>query len=325
MLNIQRHMARLVETLVFGGFLGSLFVFSTGCETAPPVPPVPSLESDRLIPSDTAMQTAKVLVAARPYESKIPDTYNTQKNWPLVILLHGYGANGIAQDVYFGLGKEVDRLGFLYAYPDGLVDSKGKHFWNATDVCCDFDNKGVDDVAYIDAIIDDMASRYQVDKKRVYLVGHSNGGFMSHRFACDRSERVAAIVPLAGDNYKDTSRCTPKQPVAVLQVHGDKDDLVPYEGGTEAGTGRSLPSAIDCVKFWAGIGGCTLTPDTTVPNVDVDRYLPGAESTVTRFPNCKPGGGAELWTIKGGVHMPSLGQPTWADQVWSWFAAHPKP
>lgn len=308
-------------------FLLALGLVVLGCQSPQDNPPPPENlpDPEQLIPSAAAVSAAKQRVSERPYESKVPDSYHAGKNWPLVVLLHGYGANGLGQDLYFGLGKEVERLGFLYAYPDGTLDSKGKRFWNATDVCCDFDKKGIDDVAYVDAIIDDMASRYRVDKRRVFLVGHSNGGFMSHRYACDRSERIAAIVPLAGDMYKNTALCKPTKPVAVLQVHGDKDDAVPYEGGTEPQTGRSLPSALDSVKFWAGVGGCAATATAVPPNLDVDMNIAGEETKVDRFLNCQPGGAAELWTIQGGAHLPALGRPNWANQVWGFLSAHPKP
>lgn len=288
--------------------------------------PPPMVDPEQLRPSAAALMTARALVAARPYESKLPDSYDNQKNWPLVVLLHGYGANGIAQDIYFGLSRELNRLGFLLAYPDGTVDSKQKRFWNATDACCDFDHQNIDDVAYVDAIIDDLSDQYRIDRRRVFVVGHSNGGFMSHRYACERSERISAIVSLAGANYRDAaSRCKPKEPVAVLQVHGDMDSSVPYMGGTDPGTGRSVPSALDTVRFWAGIGGCSLTADTSAPDVDVDQDVMGKETAVTRFPGCAPGGAAELWTIRGGGHVPNFIRPDWANYIWAFFAAHPKP
>jgi polyhydroxybutyrate depolymerase len=70
--------------------------------------------------------------------------------------------------------------------------------------------------------------------------------------------------------------------------------------------------------------GCGATPDTSAPPLDLDRSLPGAETTVERWTSCHPGGGAELWTIQGGMHVPAL-QTTWPQLVWSWLEAHPKP
>jgi polyhydroxybutyrate depolymerase len=263
------------------------------------------------------------LIVTRPYESKAPSSYDGKTPLPLVILLHGYGASGLVQDLYFGLGELVDRFGFLYAYPDGTLDSSGKRFWNATDACCDFGNSGIDDVAYVDAVISDMSTRYNVDRRRIFLVGHSNGGFMSHRFACDRASRVAAIVSLAGANYKDASKCQPSEPVAILQVHGDKDDSVPYTGGMLGAL--SLPSAEETVAGWAKKNGCAALPDRSPAALDLETNLPGAETSVARWPSCKPGGAAELWTIVGGGHVPTFARPTWGEKVWGFLSAHPKP
>ena len=259
------------------------------------------------------------LVAARPYEAKVPSNYNPKTPTPLVVLLHGYGASGVVQDIYFGIGEVVDRLGFLYAYPDGTVNAEGKHFWNANEVCCDFGKSGVDDVAYIDAVISDMRAHYNVDPRRIYLVGHSNGAYMSHRYACDRAGTVAAIVALAGTTPKDSTRCKPSEPVAVLQVHGDMDDAVPYNGGP------AVPSAEETTQVWAMKDGCQTTADRSAPPMNLESNVPGEETAVVRYPGCRPGGAAELWTIRMGSHTPNFIRPLWAEKVWDWFATHPKP
>ena len=178
--------------------------------------------------------------------SKCPPGTTPAARSPLVVLLHGYTSDGETQANYFGLPALVDKAGFLLATPNGTRDLIGKRFWNATDGCCDFFYSGVDDVAYLDAVIDEIAARYPVDPARVFLVGHSNGAFMSHRYACDRSSRVAAIVTLAGMQWKDQSRLRPSSPVSVLHVHGRNDETIKYEGGTTPNgactPGRSRPS-----------------------------------------------------------------------------------
>ena len=133
------------------------------------------------------------LIDARPYDFQVPGNYDPSKPMPLVILLHGYSVTGFLEDAVFGLGRIADAKGFLFAYPNGTKDKGGNHFWNATDACCNFDGSTVDDVTYLDAVIDDMSARYNVDSKRVYVTGHSNGGYMAHRYACDRASRVAAM------------------------------------------------------------------------------------------------------------------------------------
>src|SRR5947209_11971209 len=178
----------------------------------------------------SSMTPTSPLVLARPYDFDQPAGYDASKPYPLIVLVHGFGANGFVQDALFGFNQLADARGVFVAHPDGTLNSGGSRFWNATDACCDEEHAGVDDVAYLNAVIDDMEFNFNIDKKRVFFVGHSNGAFMSHRMACDSAARVAAIVALAGDVWQDASKCNPSEPVAIAQVHGDADTLVPYDG-----------------------------------------------------------------------------------------------
>ena len=236
-------------------------------------------------------------MVARPYQTTIPASYKGAPT-PLVILLHGYGETGFVQDAYFGLDAVAEDKGFLLAYPDGTVDSNGEHFWNATDACCDLDHTGVDDVAYLNAVIDDMERQYNVDKKRVYFTGHSNGGFMSHRMACDAAPRIAAIASLAGAVWKDASKCNPTEPVGVVEIHGDMDMEVPYDGGPD------LPSAMQTVATWSQKNGCTGDLTDTGETMDLDFEIDGPETGVARY-TCAQGA-AELWTMHGAGHLPNF-------------------
>jgi polyhydroxybutyrate depolymerase len=259
--------------------------------------------------------TPSALVVARPYQSNAPASYKGAPT-PLVVLLHGYGQIGVTQDAYWGMTNASETHGFLLASPNGTVDSRGEHFWNATDACCDLDHTGVDDVAYVNAVIDDMARLYHVDKKRVFVTGHSNGAFMSHRLACDEASKIAAIGALAGDVWQDPSKCNPSEPVSVLQIHGDMDDEIPYGGA------GPIPSAKQSVATWAQKNGCTGDLTDTGQRLDLDKSLAGAETEVDRYACAK--GAAELWTIHGAGHLPDFRQPDWADALWAWLSAHPK-
>jgi polyhydroxybutyrate depolymerase len=262
------------------------------------------------------------LFQSRPYTAHVPPGYDAQKPTPLVVMLHGYQSDGPGHEAWFKLTPVADAHGFLYAYPDGTKDSIGLRFWNATDACCNLFGSKVDDVAYLAAVVDDMSARYSVDPKRVFFVGHSNGAFMSHRLACDLAPRIAAIVAVDGDAWKDTAKCQPEDKVAVLQIHGDNDQLVKYGGGQTIGQG-AYPSAADSVAGWARSNGCGTTPDGNLPPVDIDADIAGSETTIARYP-CPNGGAAELWTVKGGPHQPSLatGAP---ERMWGFLSAHPKP
>ena len=256
------------------------------------------------------------LVVARPYDVDIPAGIDKSKPAPLIVLLHGYGANGFVQDAYFGFAQLADARGVYVAHPDGTTDAGGSKFWNATDACCDFNHTGVDDVAYLNAVVDDMEQQFNIDKKRVFFVGHSNGAFMSHRMACDAAARIAGIVALAGDVWKDPTKCNPTEPVAVLQVHGDADSMVPYDGSTLE------PSAKQSVATWAGKNGCTGDLADTGMTLDLDSGLAGAETGIARY--ACTSGAAELWTIHGGQHLPSFILPDWGNDVFDWLMQHPK-
>ncbi|HEY8078486.1 MAG TPA: alpha/beta fold hydrolase, partial [Labilithrix sp.] len=198
-------------------------------------------------PSDAGAGPDSALVVARPYNFRVPSGYDATKPTPLVVALHGYADWGAKIDG-FGLGTIVDAKGFLYAYPNGSVDLSGNRFWNATDACCNLTFLPVDDVAYLNAVLDDIEAKYNVDPKRIFVVGHSNGGFMSHRFACDAASRVAAIASLGGAQWFDPSRCAPAAKVSVLEVHGDDDQTIHYGGGIAAAL---YPSAPTTVATWA--------------------------------------------------------------------------
>jgi len=259
----------------------------------------------------------------RPYQVLVPDSYDAETPTPLVVLLHGYSATGLVQLAYFGLEDVAQEQGLLVAYPDGTVDGMGNQFWNATDACCDFSASGIDDVAYLTAVMDDVAARYNVDPARVYMVGHSNGGFMSHRMACDRADRVAAIVSLAGATWADQAQCQPSEPVAILQVHGDDDATILYAGGEI--TGNAYPAATDTVASWAELNGCKGKIEATETRLDLDAQVDDDETRVDRFADCpSTSAEVELWTIETGSHVPSLIRPTWPETIVGFLLAHPK-
>ncbi|MBK9261911.1 MAG: prolyl oligopeptidase family serine peptidase [Polyangiaceae bacterium] len=257
----------------------------------------------------------------RPVTVHVPPGLDPAKPAPLVILLHGFGASGFVQELVFRLEPESDARGFLYAHPDGTVDADGKRFWNATDACCDFGNTMVDDAAYLAGLVKEIGEHHAVDPKRVFFTGHSNGGFMSHRLACDKPDIIAAVASLAGSTYLDPAKCTAAEPVSVLQIHGTKDDSVLYEGEAQGGVG--YPSAMETTAIWAAKNGCDAVPQEAAP-IDIDAVLDGAETLVTRHANCKPGGAAELWTMQNATHIPGMG-PNFAPTLVDWLFAHAKP
>jgi polyhydroxybutyrate depolymerase len=259
------------------------------------------------------------LVAARPYTLHVPA--QPKDPAPLVVLLHGYGVTGAVQESYLKLVPVTDAHGMLFVTADGTPNALGKRFWNATDACCAGRRTDVDDSAYLRAVIADVAARHPVDPRRVYLVGHSNGGFMSYRMACDHADVIAAIVSFEAATYNDPSRCRPTTSVAVLEIHGTGDRVIAFDGG--AITGVRYPGAQQTVETWARYDGCSLTPDDPEPvahAIEADR----PPATVTAYSyGCRGNGHTELWTQPDGFHIPALA-PMFAAQVVDFLLAHPK-
>ena len=270
-------------------------------------------------PSTTTSTT--VVSTARAYSKFIPSSYSKGTSLPLVVLLHGYGATGAMQESYMKFESVAETNKFILVYPDGTVDSSGRRFWNATDACCDFFSAVADDV-YLLSILKEMESSYSIDAKRIYFVGHSNGGFMSYRMACKYPDRVAAIASLAGASYFKTSDCGAKSSVSVLQVHGTKDETILYEGGQILGT--SYPGAVASASQWATFNQCTQNAATRSSKFDLEPNITGDETSVTAWTNCQNSSEVELWTMEGAAHIPTL-KSTFATKIWEFFAAHPKP
>ncbi len=268
----------------------------------------------------TSALAAEPLVVARPFRVVTPKVMS--KPVPLVLLLHGYGSTAVAQDAYFKLSDLVEARGFVLALPDGEVSANGRRFWNATDVCCGF-GAGGDDVAYLVAVIHDLQARFPIDAKRIFVMGHSNGGFMAHRLACEHSELIAGIVSLAGATWSDATKCQPQSPVSVLQVHGTRDATIKYEGG--ARHGGLHPGAEATLGLWAMKNECTgKALEKAGAELDLVTELPKAETQRESISGCPAGIGVELWRIRAGSHVPKFSR-AWATSALDWMMAHPKP
>jgi polyhydroxybutyrate depolymerase len=268
--------------------------------------------------SDAAMRPEPIeLGGDRPARLIVPaDEDGTPR--PLVILLHGYGSSGGGIDTYFRISRRADEFGIYVLLPDGTRENGGgDRFWNATDACCDFGHSGVDDVGYLSLLIDEARANSPIAS--VHLIGHSNGGFMAHRMACDAADRIDSIVSLAGVTFFEEADCNPSEPTRVLQIHGTADDTVLFEGSS---TGETLyPGAIETAERWASRGGCNLGAMAPGPSFDLDPSLAGEETEVDIYAaGCVPMIEVELWKIEGGGHVPAL-TSDFADRVLEWSLA----
>jgi polyhydroxybutyrate depolymerase len=271
--------------------------------------------------SDSSATVTKSL-SGRTYSVKVPATYDGTTALPLVVAMHAYGSNGAYLESYFGLDPLADQMGFFVVYPEGTVDATGRQFFSATDACCDFFGTGVDDVAFIGALLDDVESTYAIDRSRVFAVGHSNGAFMAHRLACDMSSRFAAVLSLEGDTWDDPSRCQPTDPVSVLAVHGTDDTVINPAGGdvVDGYPGRIYPPLAQTMATWANLEGCDGTTGNGAPLAVIDSEE-SQPTTPKVWNGCRAD--VELWMIQGGMHAPQL-TPAWPQAVVGFLMAHSK-
>ena len=251
----------------------------------------------------------------RPADLFLPTSYSKETPVPLLINLHGYTGESQSHSTYTFLQTAADTRGVAYIAPNGMKDSAGNRFWNATDACCNFGASKVSDVDYINSIITEISSKVSIDQSRIYLFGHSNGHFMSYRFVCSTEDVVAAIAGLAGAMDSNIDNCG-KKPINVLHMHGTSDDTILFDGGVLLG--NPYPSAEESTAQWASINSCTNPRENTI---DLLQSMQGNE-TSPRVYTCGKAS-LELWRINGGVHVPLLDQE-FALRTLDWLLTHRK-
>ena len=232
---------------------------------------------------------------------------------PLVMLLHGYTMSAESIDRFSGISGRIETDGFALIVPDGTENAVGDRFWNATPQCCDFALQQIDDVSYLSVLVAEARNHAEFD--RLYLIGYSNGGYMSYRLACEGLTGLTAIVSLAGSSFVDAEQCLYGSPISVLQIHGDADMLVPYASGD-----ARPPGAVELVTRWAERAGCDADAVVELDPIDLDGLVGGAETTVQRIrEGCVDGITVELWTMQGVGHVPRLTPAVFAERVLAWL------
>jgi polyhydroxybutyrate depolymerase len=215
---------------------------------------------------------------------------------PLVIGLHGRLGDGASQEKLTGCSQLAAREGLALVFPDGIRRS-----WADARGTTPASKDGVDDVAFLSALIDLFVAQHRVDPSRVYVMGMSNGGFMTLTTACALSNKVAAAVSVTGlMSTALVKSCRPARPIPVALVLGDADPLVPYRGGQMGGAGGVVLSGRESADFWVAANGCSDDP-TTEPIPDADPK-DGTRSSRLRWTSCRGGAEVQLVTVTGGGH-----------------------
>ena len=252
--------------------------------------------------------------AERTYSVRVPRGADSAPV-PLVIALHGRGGSGERMVHWSGLDAKADAEGFLLVAPDGTGNPRGWYTGFAP-------GGGIDDVGFIGALIDTVAGRYRVDRGRVYVAGHSNGGVLAHRIASDLSPRIAAAAVVAGaigvraGDGRTSSIEPPRAPVPILIIHGDADDVVQYDAVALSPRGSQPIPAPEAARFWARANECAvLEPqrDTTAGGRALrDRWESRCRAPVV------------FLTVLGGDHGWPRGGAALAatDVIWEFFTRH---
>ncbi len=237
----------------------------------------------------------------RTYRVHVPA--DTTNRLPLVLALHGGSWQGPKMELVSELDVTADRHGFIVVYPDAVYSPKPvERQWADGRGTTKASTDGVDDVAFLSALIDQLEKDYRIDPTRVYATGISNGGFMSYKLACDLADKIAAIAPVAATMpAAEAPTCKPSRPLAVLDIHGTADPLVPYAGGeVHGGTGGAILSVADTMKMWATIDRCDPTPGASdVPDRDPRDGIRTHRSVYT---HCQAGTDLVLYSVDGGGH-----------------------
>lgn len=234
----------------------------------------------------------------------LPTSYDGVRALPLLLSFHGGGGNADQHERTVNLRATAEKRGFVLVRPDGYdASGLGLRTWNAGNCCGGASREGVDHVAAVRAILDRVEDEWRVDSARVYATGHSNGGMMVYRLACELSDRIAAIAPnaaylvdkdLDADPPRELFRCEPSRPVAVMHMHGDADTCSPMAGGRSTGFEPALrPPVSDSIIRFVAFNQASATPRVSFQNGDVTCVThDGPKADVVL---CTARGGGHAW------------------------------
>lgn len=260
----------------------------------------------------------------RNYRVYVPALYNGSQPVPLVFNLHGYTSNAWQQEIYGDFRPIADTANFILVHPDGTVQpgTAGTQFWNIGDL-----GSSVDDVSFLETLIDTIDAQYNINRSRVYSAGMSNGGYMGYKLACE-SGQFAAIASVTGSmTLPMYTNCNPAKPLPIIEIHGTEDGTVPYNGSA---TSQGVE---DVVSFWVTENNCSPTAiQTNVPDTSASDgssaehylYTGGVDgNTVEHF---KVIGGGHTWP---GTSLTFVGVTCLdfnaSKEIWRFFSQYSNP
>lgn len=261
----------------------------------------------------------------------VPDDFEDHVPLPLVFAFHGTGVNAEYFAQFTGLAEKGSQAKFVTVFPNGTGRTDKHLSWNAGNCCSDAFKQNIDDIAFVDQLIDEMLDTGQIDEDRVYCSGFSNGSLLTYQLACLRGHRFGAVAAVAGCRGSETPHGG--QPLSVLHVHGTNDTYTPFEGGWglhSISRVKFIP-VWDTLKDWISANGCSHEPEKeSIPDTAGD----GTHITVHKFGPGRGGSEVILHQIHGGGHtwpgrehtVASLGKVSHNldvnDLIWDFFSRH---
>lgn len=304
-------------------------------DAAAPVPPLPSAgcSTSGVPPYPSGVSSVDEFVfdgLSRTFRVHVPSSYVPGTPMPVVFLLHGGFGSGAQVETASRMLEVAEAEGFVVVSPDGVAGPGGIRTWNGGGCCGSSASSDIDDVGFIAAVLERVEAANCVDSRRVYATGMSNGSILSHRLACELSDRIRAIGAVAGPEM--ATDCSPARPVPVLMIHGGADANVPFDGGVGCGAANvSFPSIPVTVAEWTMRDGCSGKIAAT--SVEGD-------ATCSSYDKCASGNDVELCVVAGGGHAWPGGVPSTANlpncpplyqsqsfsaslKIWDFFSKHP--
>ena len=225
----------------------------------------------------------------RYYTLYVPDIYSPSAPTPLVFNIHGFNLSPSIQMEKADFRPIADTANFIVVHPSGSLNAVGKTHWNYKPT-----GNLVDDLGFLEALMDTLSNHYNIDQERIYSTGFSQGGYMSLYLACLLNERMAAVAPLAS-GMLDTNNCFPQHPTPIMQIHGTADSIARYVGGIFAG--HPIPEVLE---YWRNYNQCDLDPIfNTLPDINT---MDSSTVEHYRYTNGQNGVEVEHYKILGGAH-----------------------
>jgi polyhydroxybutyrate depolymerase len=254
----------------------------------------------------------------RTYRLYVPPSYSG-KSVPLLVALHPALSDGAGMEKLTRFDALADRYGFIVAYPDG-VDRR----WNAGRCCGRPMEENINDVGFIDDMVDQIEANYAIDTSRKYVAGFSNGAFLAHHIACVEPDAFTAYA-VTGGAITDAN-CPDAQPTPILLIHGTKDPRSPWNGGTTEGVYR--PPVVDLARRLARRNHCSdATTVSYASGPATCKTFSGCGSNEVTY--CALDGVGHQWAGARAVLPLFLGPSTdrfsTTDQMWSFFQRHQRP